>query len=260
MQKYSHTYNVILDNMDLFHYRLRPISAIMYLQDAFARFTATKKMAAYDLFATNQYWIITEINMEFTDVLPYWSEEIKAKIWISELSKLKVYTDFNIYYNDKVFAKGNILWFIIDKDSKRPAKTDVVAERFEVCNELVLGEHTKFVLPQSKEKFNEITHKINLSDLDFNKHVNNKSYINLAENAVPDEFKKTNTIKQLKVKFSRESFLNDVLTCTTYTTNTENLYVHKIEKDGVSVCDISTLWQEKTDTSTIVDYPLKIKE
>ena len=106
---------------------------------------------------------------------------------------------------------------------------------------------------------NEITHKINLSDLDFNKHVNNKSYINLAENAAPDEFKKTNTIKQLKVKFNRESFLNDVLTCTTYKTDTPKLYVHKIEKDDVSVCDISTLWQEKADTSTIVDYPLKIK-
>jgi hypothetical protein len=76
---------------------------------------------------------------------------------------------------------------------------------------------------------------------------------------VPDEFKKTNTIKQLKVKFNRESFLNDVLTCTTYKTDTPKLYVHKIEKDGISVCDISTLWEEKTDTSTIVDYPLKIK-
>ena len=65
--------------------------------------------------------------------------------------------------------------------------------------------------------------------------------------------------KQLKVKFNRESFLNDVLTCTTYKTDTPKLYVHKIEKDDVSVCDISTLWQEKADTSTIVDYPLKIK-
>ena len=45
MNKYTKTYNVILDNMDLFEYRLRPISAIMYLQDAFARYTATKKMA-----------------------------------------------------------------------------------------------------------------------------------------------------------------------------------------------------------------------
>ncbi len=48
MNKYTKKYNVILDNMDLFEYRLRPISAIMYIQDAFARFCATKKMAAYN--------------------------------------------------------------------------------------------------------------------------------------------------------------------------------------------------------------------
>ena len=72
MDKYKQKYNVILDNMDLYRYRLRPISAIMYLQDAFARYTATKKMAAYDLFATNQYWIVTEFNIDFINDLPFW--------------------------------------------------------------------------------------------------------------------------------------------------------------------------------------------
>lgn len=58
MHKYKKIYNVILDNMDLYEYRLRPISAIMYFQDAFARYTATKGMAAYDLFAKNLYWVV----------------------------------------------------------------------------------------------------------------------------------------------------------------------------------------------------------
>ena len=243
MNKYSKSYTVILDDMEYSQYRLRPISAIMYIQDAFARYTATKKMAAYDLFATKQYWIVTEFNIDFVDLLPFWSEEIKVEIWISEVSKLKVYTDFNIYHDDKIFAKGNALWFIIDKNTKRPTKTDIVTERFEVCNELAIGNHT-----------------INLSDMDFNNHVNNKSYMNIAETTVPEEFKKNNVIKQLKVKFNRETFLNDVLTCSAYKTDTENLYIHKIEKDGISVCDIVTLWQQKQNTENIVDYTMKIKE
>ena len=140
MNQYTKTYNVILDNMDLFEYRLRPISAIMYLQDAFARYTATKKMAAYDLFATNQIWIVTEFNIDFVEELPFWSEEIEVNIWISEITKLKVYTDYELKYKNKTFAKGNALWFVIDKETKRPAKTDVVSQRFKVCSELVLGE------------------------------------------------------------------------------------------------------------------------
>ena len=259
MDKYTKKYNIILDNMDLFEYKLRPISAIMYLQDAFARYCATKKMAAYDLFATNQYWIVTEFNIDFTDEMPFWSEEIEINIWISEITKLKIYTDYELKYKGKTFAKGNALWFIIDKENKRPAKTDVVAERFNICNELVLGEHKKFVLPTAKEKVSEIKHVNNLSDLDFNKHVNNKSYINLAEMTANEEFRKNHTLKSLNIRFNKETFLGDTLICSTHSTESPNIYTHVVEKDGVSVCDISTCWEEKHSKNNIVDYQLDVK-
>ena len=259
MNKYKKNYNVILDNMDLFEYRLRPISAIMYLQDAFARYCATRKMAAYDLFATNQYWIVTEFNIDFIDNLPFWSEEIEINIWISEVTKLKVYTDYELKYKGKAFAKGNALWFIIDKESKRPAKTDIVTERFDINHELVLGEHKKFVLPKIKDKVSEIRHTNNLSDLDFNNHVNNKSYINLAEMTAPDEFRKEKVLKNLHIRFNKETFLDDVLTCTTNRTELSDTYTHVIEKDGVSVCDIITVWRERNSKNNIVDYDLDVK-
>jgi acyl-ACP thioesterase len=259
MNKYTKTYNVILDNMDMFRYRHRPIAAIMYLQDAFARFTATKKMAAYDLFDKNLYWVVAEFNMDFVDSLPFWSEELKIELWFSEISKLKIYIDFNLYYKDKVITKGNALWFLIDKETKRPAKTDILKEKFEVCEELVLGEHKKFIVPDSKELYKQITHTNNLSDIDFNNHVNNKSYINLAEMTAPDEFKETHTLKELHIRFNKETFLGDSLTCSTFRTDIPNTYTHKIEKEGVPVCDISTVWRENTNDTKIVDYDLKIK-
>ncbi len=259
MDKYTKKYNVILDNMDLFEYRIRPISAIMYLQDAFARFCATKKMAAYDLFATNQYWIVTEFNIDFADNLPFWSEEISVSIWISEITKLKIYTDYELTYKNKPFAKGNALWFIIDRDSKRPAKTDIVAERFSICNELVLGEHKKFSIPTATEVFTEIEHTNNLSDLDFNKHVNNKSYINIAEMTAPEEFRKTHKLKSLSIRFNKETFLGDTLTCTTNKTEDENTFTHIIKKDGLSVCDISTTWEINKSKDSIVNYNLEVK-
>ncbi len=260
MNKYSKIYNVILDNMDLNEYRLRPISAIMYIQDAFARLCATKRMAAYDLFATNQYWIVTEFNIDFVDELPFWSEEIEVSIWISEITKLKIYTDYEIRYKNKVFAKGNALWFIIDKESKRPSKTDVVASKYNVCEELTLGEHKKFVLPEKKEKVSEIKHTNNLSDLDFNNHVNNKSYINLAEMTSSEEFRGSHTLKSLNIKFNRETFLGDTLICSTYRTESPQTYVHTVEKDGVSVCEISTTWTEKQLKTDIVSFDLDIKK
>ena len=260
MEKYKKTYNVILDNMDLFYYRLRPISAIMYIQDAFARYCATKKVAAYDLFKTNQYWIVTEFNIDFIDDLPFWSEEIEVNIWISEITKLKIYTDYEIKYKNKTFAKGDALWFIIDKISKRPAKTDFIAQKFDIINEFTLGEHKKFILSDKKEKVSEIKHTNNLSDLDFNNHVNNKSYINLAELTANDEFRSSHVLKSLNIKFNKETFLGDTVICSTYKTDFPLKYVHVVEKEGVSVCDISTSWEKKDYSTNIVEYDLKIKD
>lgn len=259
MNKYTKKYNVILDNMDLNRYRLRPISAIMYLQDAFARYTATKGMAAYDLFATNQMWIVTEFNVDFVEELPFWSEEIEISIWISEITKLKVYTDYELKCKGKTFAKGNALWFIVDKATKRPAKTDVVAERFEICNEFASGVHEKFVLPHVTDVYTRIEHTNNLSDLDFNKHVNNKSYINIAEMTAPDEFRQAYKLKNLSIRFNKETFLGDTLICTANRTDNKNQFIHTIEKDGASVCDIVTTWEEKTSNDNIVYYNLDVK-
>ena len=259
MKKYSKTYNVILDNMDIYNYKLRPISAIMYIQDAFARLCATKKVAAYDMFPKNMYWVVTEFNIEFIDELPFWSEEIGVNIWISEISKLKIYTDYEITYKGKTIAEGNALWFLISTETKHPVKAEFLKELLEIQNEYTLGEHKKTTFFDVSEKYNEITHIINLSDLDFNKHVNNKSYINIAEMTAPDEFKQNNTVKKLSIKFYRETFLGNSLTCETFKTNKEKTYIHKITKDDALICEIQTSWEEKTDNVTILESNLDVK-
>ena len=216
-------------------------------------------MAAYDLFATNQYWVVAGFNMDFEEELPFWSEEIQVEIWISEVSKLKIYTDFKIYHDNKVFSKGNALWFIIDKETKRPIRADIVSERFEICNELVLGEHKKFELPEKTDIYNQITHQNNLSDLDFNNHVNNKSYINLADMTTKTDFKETHQLKQLNIKFNKETFLGDVLKCITYNSVNSDTLVHIVEKDGESVCDITTEWTKRKNTLKIENATLKVQ-
>ena len=260
MNKYCHIYSTILDNIDMSEYRLRPISAIMYLQDAFARYCASVNVAAYDLLPKGIIWVIGELNSEFEKEFPFWSEEIKVEIWVSEITKLKIYTDYKLIHKDRVFAKGNACWFLLDKDTKRPVKTDMVAEKFEVCNELVLGEHKKFILKDKNEKVREIIHKNNLSDIDFNSHVNNKSYLNIAEATAPEEFKKTHSLKSLYIRFNKETFLDDVLYCSAFDTDTKNTYVHEITKENENICNIQTTWNDKSSNKeSILDYKLSLK-
>ena len=46
---------------------------------------------------------------------------------------------------------------------------------------------------------------------------------------------------------------------TTNRTELPNTYTHIIEKDGISVCDIVSVWNERNSKNNIVDYNLDVK-
>ncbi len=258
MNRYSQKYTTVQSEMDI-NYRLKTISAVMYSQDCFARYLTSKNLAAFDIKKQNLCWIISEFDIHFLDDLPFWSEQIEVTTWVSEISRLKIFVDFEIKYNNIPFAKGNTCWLMLNIETRRPAATDFLIDKIEICPEFAIGEHKKFKLENIKEKINEFSYKTNLSDIDFNEHVNNRSYINIAGASVTEEFKNTHIIKRLAAKFNKESFLNDILTCSAYKTDEDNTYIHKIEKDGISVCDIITTWAKTDERNNIADFDLAVR-
>ena len=258
MNKYSQTYFITNADMDR-DYRLKPVSAIMYLQDCFAQFLTTKKLAAFDLIDKNIIWVVTEFQFEFSDELPFWSEQITVEVWISEITKLKIYADFSISHNGEIFAKGTSCWLILDAITHRPINTDIISSKLNIVEEYMLGIHKKLDWAETSEKVKNIKYTTNFGDIDFNNHVNNKSYIHLAESTLNDEFKNINFLKSISIKFIRETFLDDTLNCSFYKTRKENRFIHKIEKDENPVCYIESEWNKKIKSDLIKDYNLHIR-
>lgn len=257
MKKYSQIYTITNDCMDM-NYRIKPISVIMYFQDSFARYLTTKNLAAFHIIQDNLYWVISDFNIDFSDDLPFWSEKINVEIWLSEITKLKIYSDFTLSYKGKIFAKGNSCWYILDSNTRRPVSTDLIKGKVDLISEFAICEHKKMTAEKSLEKLNEITHTINISDIDFNKHVNNKSYINLAESTFDDDYKKTHHIKNMHVKFIKESFLKDTLICSLYKTETPDLFVNKITKNNEEIFYMSAKWAENSINKSINDIDLEL--
>lgn len=256
--KHKTIYPVTNDLMNA-AYALKPSAVVMYFQDAFARYMTSKNIAAFDIVDKGLYWVMSEFNIEFGKDMPFWTQDVISETWLSEITKLKNYFDFELKCDNEVFAKGNSCWFLLN-ENKRPVSSDIVAERTEICNELTLGEHTKFKVPETKEKIISITHKVGISDIDFNDHVNNKSYINIAQTTLPDNYKTEHSLKRLSARFVKEGFLNDELICTSYKTDNKNIFVHKIERDGISVCDVISEWTEEKSKKTINDCNLPARK
>lgn len=259
MSKYIQNYIITNDAMDI-NYRLRPISVIMYFQDCFARYMTKNNLAAFDIADKDLYWVIAGFNIEFKDELPFWSEEIEVASWLSEVSKLKIYSDFELKHNGKIFASGDACWFILNSNTKRPHTTARLFDNIKTTEEYSLGEHKKFTLPDLKEEITSVVHQTNLSDIDFNNHVNNKSYLNLVETTADENFKNSHVLKKLSVKYNKESYLGDILTCIAYKTGASNSYFHKITKNNVSVCEVITRWEECSKRNKITDCNLAVRK
>ena len=255
---YSQKYLITANDMDM-EYRMKNMAAITYFQDCVARYMTSKHVAAFDIVDKHLYWVISELNIEVQDALPFWSEEIEVRIWVSEISKLKIYIDFEIYYKNKIFMKGNSLWFIISSITKRPVSTDIIESIFDVNPKFALKEHKKIIFPTPKNPIVELSHHINLSDLDFNNHVNNRSYVNIATSTAPDDFYKKHQLKALTVRYLKETFLDDTLVCRGYKLSNFE-YFHTLEKENERVCLVLSKWENKKEKGKIEEFPLLVRE
>lgn len=102
--KYTRVYTVGCGDMDV-NYRLTKIAAAKFFQETFAMNCARHNLAAFDVCKQNLVWVISDLHIEFSSTMPYWSEEFSVEIWISEKTKMRTYCDFQIYYKNNVIAK-----------------------------------------------------------------------------------------------------------------------------------------------------------
>ena len=162
-------------------------------------------------------------------------------------------------YRGKVFARGNSCWLVLDKNRKRPAATTLLDGKMDVVEELAIGEHGKFEWKDSGEVLHSITHQVNMGDIDFNHHVNNRTYLNLAVACHAETFGYENIIKAIKVRFGQECFMGETLACTEYGLG-GNVCRYKLEKGDSAVCNVVLEWEQLEKKAPIEEYPLSLRD
>ena len=259
MNEFKGTYSITHDCMDN-NYRLKPVSLLMFFQDCFARYLTFKHLAAFDILDENIFWVIAECSLEITGNLPFWSEEVVVKTKITEFSKLKIYVDYEVYHKGVLFAKGESCWFILDTQTRRPLPVSKISERTGLPDGFCLRKHSKKVYTSVSNKVREISHTANSEDTDFNNHVNNRVYLNLAETAFRKDITKETFPRYLYVKFIKESFAGDNLVCSVYDTNEENFFVGDIKVNGEIVCHIETKRHPESELPCVNDADLTVRK
>ena len=245
MAVYQQKYTIVASEMDI-TYHVTPQAILLYFQDTFARFLTSKQVAAFDVIKKNLIWVITEFDLHFVDERPFWADDIMVEIEFTEISAIRMYVDFRLLNkHGKEFAHGTSSWVIVDSITKRPfAAKEMVSEAGITASG---AGRTKIAGPRSSEKdfYQTHEHQVNVTDLDFNGHMCNRSYVMIAMGTAPIEFIKTRSLSRMHVKFVREAFFGDQLACNIYkSADVAETYWHNfVNTEGKEVCSIYSEWQ-----------------
>ena len=188
LDQYTHRYSLTAADMDT-RYRMTPNAVLLYYQDCWARYMACLHLAAFDVVKQNRIWVITEFNAWFEEQTALWSDDIDVTVWNSEVGVLRLYAEFRVRRSDGVeVAHGYGCWTLLDTDAHRLAPMTPFQPQIPVLPEMTSETHKKRRFPTDGTPLQQIEHRVNPINLDFNGHVNNRTYLSIAMQSADEAF------------------------------------------------------------------------
>ena len=195
-------------------YRMAPNAVLLYYQDCWARFMSCLHLAAFDIVKMQRLWVITEFNACFEQQTALWSDDIDVTVWNSEISTLRLYAEFRVRRTDGIeIAHGYGCWTLLDTDSHRLAPLTPIQQLIPILPEVTSDNHRKRRFPTDGTTLQQLEHRVNPINLDFNGHVNNRTYLSIAMQSADEPFMDAYAIRCLTIHWLKETFLGDTLLC-----------------------------------------------
>lgn len=192
-----------------------------------------------DIPKTKASWILLEWKVQVLK-RPKYGENLKIQTWGRCFQRAYTYRDFKVL-NDKneVCIIATSKWALINIDTHSIIRlTDEIKNAYKTEEIHVFEEETlpKLSIP---EEFSDTTeYTVRRKDIDINNHMHNTYYLNLAYDALPEEFAQ-DQFDSIRITYKKEICLHDKVTCS------------HIFKDNKHIVVIST--KEKNITNAIIE-------
>lgn len=183
-----------------------PQSICKFLQEAASNHAADLQVAAEDLATQDCMWVLSQLSLQMTEY-PKWHDSILLRTWpVQKESALKGFRDFEIMNNNgDLIGRASTMWLMLNSKSKRPLRLPKSLARFVSPgfeDELLSHSPKNSDFPEGCDLEQEF--RIRASDIDWNLHVNNVSYLEWALEAIPAEFRLRNFVAELAIAFLAE--------------------------------------------------------
>lgn len=223
-----------------------PIAMLTLLQETAADHCNSIGHSLFSLMSENLGWVLLSGVMQM-DRYPKYKEKIIIRTWISTYHSIRGFRE-NIIFdkNYNVIGRAKGLWVFYNIERRRPTKILKDFKEKWSSSEEVCIEHditNKIEAIDSAESMIEF--KVNMYDMDTNKHVNNIRYLQWLMESIPEDILDNYYLYAIDGRFIAEAQYGDVIVSLTKRDTNENTFIHTIRVKGEDkVCATGkTIWR-----------------
>ncbi|MGN1351825.1 MAG: acyl-[acyl-carrier-protein] thioesterase [Clostridia bacterium] len=167
-----------------------------------------------DIVKTRVSWVLLEWKVKIIK-RPTYGEKLVVKTWARDIRKATIYRDYEVYNKQgELIIIGTSKWVLVNIDTSKIAKMDekvVSAHKIEEKCAFKEREIEKIEEPTSFMQTLEYT--VQKRDIDFNNHMHNIYYLDLANDALPTEVYNNGPYNNIRITYKKATKLGDKVFC-----------------------------------------------
>lgn len=168
-----------------------------------------------DITHTHLSWVLLDWKVQIIR-RPKYNEKIIAKTWSKESIKFYAYRDFEIYdTKGNVIVKAITKWVLINIQTEKLTRiTPEILGKYEPELEKTVFENEDIEKVREPEKIiSEVDYKVKRADIDVNNHMHNLNYLELVNEALPEEIYYGRELNNIRISYKKEIKLGETVKC-----------------------------------------------
>ena len=210
---------------------------LSYLEDVGGIHSDLAGYGIMDIPQTHLSWILIEWKVQIIR-RPNYAEKIKATTWSRNAIRCYAYRDFKVYDEQgNVIILATSKWVLVDTIRGKIVRIDNgLLERYEPeLNENAFEEEDNFPKVQAPNEYQyETEYIVRKSDIDVNNHMHNLNYVDLANEALPEEVYNKCNLKNIRIIYKKEIKLGETVKCQYSYFNEKHFVVVKSKDEKIT--------------------------
>ena len=239
---YKTQFKVRVNDVDM-HQRCSPIGLLRLIHEAAMEQTLSKKVSAVELARENLGWVVISQRLEFFKDA-HLGDSLTIITYPSKLQKIFTYRHYIVLNEREEVVAQSVGKFIMMNlvSRKMVAIPDHIRAMLHDLPEVFQLEDPQRIRSSDKTHFAESEFVVRYSDLDFNKHVGNRSYYKWIFDSFEFEFLKAHTLSEITFEFKSELHIGDHVQSNIYSQEDLSFY-HELRCAGQFVAAARTIWK-----------------